>query len=114
VGELAEPPARMARGPGGPDRLGIVVTELTPELVRCLGLPPTIHGVVVERLAAGGLGQRAGLRPGNVIQEVNDKPIDSAREFAQTVEQTGGNDLVLLVNRAGSIACLVIERGSPG
>jgi len=114
VGELAEPPARVAHGPVGPDRLGIVVADLTPERARRLGLPPTIEGVVVESLAPGGLGQRMGLRPGDVILEVNGQPIHSAREFARTVEQMGDNDLVLLVNRGGSIAYLAIERGSPG
>ena len=52
----------------------------------------------------------AGLRPGDVIQEVNRKPVRSAAEFAREVEQARGRDIVVLVNRGGSTAYAVIER----
>jgi S1-C subfamily serine protease len=62
---------------------------VTPDLVRKLGLPPGIQGAVVIEVLPGGLAAEAGLRPGDVIQEVNRRQVRSAGEFARAVEQAG-------------------------
>ncbi len=92
------------------DPLGMTITELTPEIARRLGLPGAIPGVVVAELAPHGLAKAAGLRAGDVIQEVNRQSIRSGRDFARAFESLRGKDLVLLVNRAGQTAYLVIDR----
>jgi len=65
---------------------------------------------VVTRVAPGGPAAEAGLRPGDVIQEVNRQPVRSERGFARAVEQAGDRDVVALVNRGGTTAYVVIER----
>jgi serine protease Do len=111
VAELPErAPAAAAAARARPDPLGLSVTELTPEVARRLGLPPGLQGTVVAEVLPGGLAAEAGLRPGDVIQEVNRRPVRSPQEFARAVQQAGDRDLVLLVNRGGSTAYLVLER----
>jgi serine protease Do len=100
-------PARLR-----PDPLGLSIADLTPEVAKKLGLRPGLKGVVVADVLPGGLAAEAGLRPGDVIQEVNRRPVRSAREFARAVEQARDQDLVLLVNRGASTAYVVIERGA--
>jgi serine protease Do len=113
IGEVPEPTAVAAPAatPGRPASPGLSVTEVTPELARKLGLPPGVRGAVVIEVRPGGLAAEAGLRPGDVIQEVNRRPVRSAGEFARAVEQAGAGDLVVLVNRGGSTAYVVVERG---
>jgi S1-C subfamily serine protease len=89
----------------------MTVAEVTPEIARRLGLRNVTSGVVVAELAPGGLVKEAGLRPGDVIQEVNRKPIRSRCDLGRAFESARGKDLVLLVNRAGETAYLVLERG---
>ena len=115
IGEAPEPARpvaarRPARSQAGlPD---VAVTDVTPEVAQRLGLPPAVQGAVVTRVASGGPAAEAGLRPGDVIQEVNRQPVRSARDFARAVEQAGDRDVVALVNRGGTTTYVVIERNA--
>jgi len=51
----------------------------------------------------------AGLRQGDVIQEVNRKPVTSVADFEQAIRQAGNQTVVLLVNRGGSTLYLALE-----
>jgi membrane-associated protease RseP (regulator of RpoE activity) len=88
--------------------------DLTPDIAQRLVLPPAAHGVVVQGARPGGLGQRLGLRPGDVIQEVSGRPVGSCQEFAQAVAEAADRDVVLLVHRRGQVAYVVLEHRSPG
>ncbi len=76
-------PSRPAPAAAGALR-GISTGELTPDLIRRLDLPENITGAVVTRILPGspvdGL-----LRPGDVIEKVNDTPVDSPAAFATAV-----------------------------
>jgi len=110
VGEAPERAPSVAAQPGAPVRPGLSVTDVTPDVAKKLGLPPGLRGALVTDVIPGGPAAEAGLRPGDVIQEVNRKPVRSAEEFAREVEQARGRDVVVLVNRGGSTAYAVIER----
>jgi serine protease Do len=113
VGELPEQrPAASRAVRETPDPLGLTVADLTPEGAARLGLPPGTRGALVTEVMPGGLAAEAGLRPGDVILEVNRRPVRSAREFVEAVRQSGRADLVLLVNRGGSTAFVLIERAA--
>jgi serine protease Do len=43
----------------------------------------------------------AGLRKGDVIQEVNRQPVKSVSDFQSALKKNGGNEPLLLVNRQG-------------
>jgi serine protease Do len=89
----------------------VSVADVTPELARRLGLPPGVRGAVIAEVLPGGPAAEAGLRPGDVVQEVNRRPVRSARDFARAIEEARDADLVLQVNRGGSTAYVVLERG---
>ena len=90
---------------------GLEVVDITPEMARRLGLPPGVQGAVVVRVQPGGAAAEAGLRPGDVVQELNRRPVRSAKDFMQALSESGGQDLVAVVNRGGTTAYVVIERG---
>ncbi|MEZ4271872.1 MAG: PDZ domain-containing protein [Myxococcota bacterium] len=100
---LTEFPQEIAQAgrPGSEKQgeLGLVISDLTSDIKRELG---TSHknGVVVK--SNGGAADKAGLRPGDVILFLNNRPINSVRQFSSEVEKTKKvGYLRLKVGRAG-------------
>ena len=87
---------------------GISVDELTPQIARQLDLSTGTRGVVVTQVRPGPAAD-AGLRRGDVIQEVNRKPVASVAEFGRATPRAGNQTVVLLVNRRGSTSYLALE-----
>jgi serine protease Do len=79
IGEL-ELQAPLARGGSIPDDLGVSVQDLTPELARQLHLEGQ-QGVLVRNVEPGGLAERAGLRPGDLVIAVGDRSVEDAADF---------------------------------
>ena len=72
-----------------------------PELARELKVPARTAGVVVTEVASGSKAAESGLRRGDVIQEVNRKPVENKEQFDAAMRRSGENPL-LLVNRQGN------------
>ncbi|MBD3336776.1 MAG: Do family serine endopeptidase [Candidatus Eisenbacteria bacterium] len=68
------------------ERLGMSLTALTSSIREELELDQDVDGVVVENVSATGAAATAGLRRGDVIQEVGDEKISSARDFYSALE----------------------------
>src|SRR6266536_5185803 len=82
------------------DKLGLQVTELTPEIRRELRIGPDVSGVVVEDVANISPAADQGLAAGDVITEVNGKPVRSAGQFHDEVARVKkGEYLRLYVRR---------------
>ena len=110
--KLEELPVKQERAsvekPGVEGSLdGVDVENLTPQDARELNLPARTGGVVVTSVDPNSQAADAGLRRGDVIQEVNRKPVRSANEFGQAVRNAGKNPL-LLVNRQGNTLYLAV------
>jgi serine protease Do len=80
--------------------LGITVQELTPEIAKDLGLKRE-SGVVIAGVEPGSPAAEAGLRTGDVIQEVNRKPVSDLGDFRQMIEQAKNQDNILLLIQRG-------------
>ena len=80
--------------------LGITVQNLTPEVAKGLGLKKEV-GVVVTRVEPGSPAANAGIQTGDVIREVNRKPIKDVEDFVQKVEKAKGPDNVLFLIQRG-------------
>jgi serine protease Do len=88
---------------------GLAVDELSPQIARQLNLPANTRGVVVVQVRPGTPAGEAGLQRGDVIQQVDRKPVGSVSEFQSMVRQAGANAVLLLVNRGGSTRFVVVE-----
>ena len=62
--------------------LGITVQNVTPEIAKGFGLKKEA-GVLVARVEPGSPAADAGIQKGDVIQEVNRKPIKDVEDFVQ-------------------------------
>lgn len=88
---------------------GLTVNELTPRIARQLNLPAQARGLVIVSVQPGSAAAEAGLERGDIIQEVNRKPVTTVVEFEQAVRQTRNESVLLLINRAGSTSYVVLE-----
>jgi serine protease Do len=92
------------------ERLGLDLTNLNFGMAKRLGLPLSTQGVVVIEVLPGSPAEMAGLQSGDVIREVNRKPISSASDFEANLGNRLGIPLVLLVNREGNDLYVVLEQ----
>jgi serine protease Do len=80
--------------------LGVTVRDLTLEVRQYLSLAPDAPGVIVAKLEPGQRASVAGLRPLEIITEVDGEPVKDSASFGALVE--GKKDLKFTVNRAGN------------
>jgi serine protease Do len=112
VAEAPERPRPVAtkQNSSAPGQPGLTVTDLTPELAQRLGPGAPRSGAVVTGVAPGGPAAEAGVRPGDVILELNGRPVRSAQDVQREVQQGGGREMVALLSRGGKTAYVVIDR----
>ncbi|HCF60127.1 MAG TPA: 2-alkenal reductase, partial [Myxococcales bacterium] len=61
--------------------LGISVEDLSPQMLRGLGLPPTLAGVMVSEIVRGAPGEQAGLKVGDVITSFDGVRVNDAQRL---------------------------------
>ena len=84
-------------------KLGLAVSNLTPDIRQQNNVPAHVHGVVVQNVRPASPADEAGIQPGDVILELDRKPVQSASQFADEVHQDrNGKDLLLLVWSKGN------------
>lgn len=83
--------------------LGLIVKDLTPDLIRKYGLPKVNNGVLVYAVKEGSAAEDAGLQAGDIILSVNRQPVRSSSEFWNLVKKAKkeGQDNVLLYVQRG-------------
>ncbi|MBU2645980.1 DegQ family serine endoprotease [bacterium] len=79
------------------EKLGLALTPLTPQLSEQLGYQGE-NGVLIAAVQDSSVAALSGLRPGMLIQEINQKPVSSVEEVLQVLPETGN---VLLLVRQG-------------
>jgi serine protease Do len=83
-----------------PGRLGLSITNVTPELARRMKLR-IATGVVVGKVQPDSAADDAGLQSGDVIHRVNQTQVTNRQEFLSAISSFGGKEVVLQVERAG-------------
>ena len=110
LGQLPEEADKAAPGESSSGALqGVEVQELTPDVAQQLDLPAKTTGVVVSDVEPSSLAAAAGLERGNVIQEVDHKPVASIQQYRQAVAAAGDRSVLLLVNQHGITRYVVVE-----
>ena len=110
LGTPPETPARQVTPLKGQTILnGVTVANLSPAYAQELGIGLPEKGVVVVELAGTAPAARLGLRPGDLIETVGGKPVESV---AQVAALAAGGALSVRFNRAGqSTECGVAGGG---
>jgi serine protease Do len=110
VGEMDEKPvAEISKSPTG-KKLGIAIQNITPDIAQALSLKDT-KGVVVSQVEPGSPAGNAGLQRGDVIREVNRRPIKDAKDFMQRIEESkAGGTILLLIQRSESTLYITVTQ----
>lgn len=74
-----------------------------------LGLRPTQRGVVVTEVDLSTAAAVAGLQAGDVIEEVNHKPVRNLNEYQQAIDSMGNQPVLLLINRRGTTHYVIVR-----
>jgi serine protease Do len=91
-------------------KLGLAVAELTADVRQQLHIPSQVNGVAVESVRPASPAEDAGLTPGDVILEVDRKPVASAEQFVNEAHAVpAGKDLLLLVWSRGNASYRVVH-----
>jgi serine protease Do len=85
-------------------RWGLALQDLSPDLRQQLQAPAEVHGAVVANVEPGSSAEIAGLQRGDVILEVNRKPVHSAQDVQQALSSVpkGQDALVLVWSNGGN------------
>jgi serine protease Do len=122
VGEYHQPGTQVAEnesgnGPANTGKLGLAVVDLdnkngdqNADARQQLNVPADVHGAAIADVRPGSPADDAGLQPGDVVLEVNRKPVASAEQFATAVHATpAGKDILLLVWSKGNSSFRVVH-----
>jgi serine protease Do len=86
----------------------MMVQEITPQLAQQLGLDPEETGVVISNVQEGSPAAEAGLRPGDLIAELNRKGVKNLSDYQQALKQVKKDENLLLLIKRGSGALYVV------
>ena len=84
------------------ESLGITVEPLTPALVKQFGLNIGAEGLVVVEIDPSGPAVEAGIQRGDVIEQVNQRPVHSIAELNPAIERSTKGPVLLLLNHRGT------------
>jgi len=108
IAKLAEAGERPAEAAGTP-KLGLALQTITPSLARELGLPSRA-GVLVRSVESGSPAASAGLKPGDVISEVDRRPVASVDELKNVIaKRRSGPPVLFLVHRGDGDLYVALE-----
>ena len=89
--------------------LGITVEELTPELANKLGLSET-RGIVVLQVSANTPADEAGIRPGDIILEVDQVLVENLDQFNRKMgTYKKGDTILFLIKREEATLYLTVK-----
>ncbi len=91
---------------------GVAVADLDASVRQQVNVPANVRGAVVTQVAPNSPAYEAGLRPGDVITEINRQPVKNAQDAITSTEKpTGGATLVKVWSRGGS-RYLAVDEGN--
>ncbi len=93
-------------------KFGITVQPFTAETGSRYGLDANDEGLLVTRIDPSGSAANAGIRQGDLIQEVNRQPVKTVAEFSAAIQRSGAKPALVLVKRRNAVIYLTLKANS--
>jgi len=93
---------------------GVGVADLDQNARAELNIPEQVQGAVITQVAPDSAAYQAGLRPGDVITELNRKPVKSAQDAITDTDKPGGNQTLVKVWTKSGSHYLTVDESSEG
>jgi len=90
-------------------KLGLSVESVTPQIAKRYDLDSDSEGVVVTDIDPNSPAAEAGINRGDVILEINRKPVNSVGDVKSALSSAGDKPLLLLVSHRGQTRYLTIK-----
>jgi S1-C subfamily serine protease len=99
-------------GDTGNTKFGLTVQPLTAETATRYGLDADDQGLLVTRVDPAGSAANAGIRQGDLIQEVNRQPVKAVAEFSAAIQRSGAKPALVLVKRRNNVIYVTLKANS--
>lgn len=99
-------------GTTGNERYGLTLQPLTSDMATRFGLDATDQGLLVTRVDASSNAAAAGIRQGDLIQEVNRQPVKSLADFGSAIRQSGSRPALVLIKRRNAVIYVPLRPAS--
>ncbi len=109
VEEMSE--EKKAAAQPGEMGFGLVVGNITPDIMKRFGLEDQ-KGVIVREVNPGGTAAESGIRPGDIILEVNRTQVDNVKEYESALKKADKSSPYLFLVRRGTQTFYVPVRPS--
>ena len=106
---LGELPDEDARQPEAPGKIGLALQTLSPDVADSLGIDRATKGAVITDVLPGSPAERAGLKPGDVIVEVDRRGVASAEEAIEALRIAQKNGHLLRVRGAAGTRFVTVR-----
>ncbi|MBI5598306.1 MAG: DegQ family serine endoprotease [Deltaproteobacteria bacterium] len=100
-GEEEKAVEEEAGEPAAGEKLGIFVKDLTPEVAERMGIETT-EGVLVHSVKRDSPAYDAGIRRGDIIGEINRRPVRNVKEYGAEMKTAAKKDVVLFLVKRGA------------
>lgn len=88
---------------------GVGVDDISPQLREELDIPARVSGAIITTIEPDSPSAQQGLREGDVILELDRRPVRNAREAVKLSEEIKGPKVMVLIWRAGGTRYFVID-----
>jgi len=89
--------------------LGLMASELTPEIAKQLGFDQNEMGVMITGVKPGSKGELAGVRQGDLIKEINRKPVSTLNDYQKKMQKIKKGETIHLLIKRSRIGFIVIK-----
>ena len=93
---------------------GVGVADLDRQTRQEMNIPDTIKGAVITTVDPNSPAYEANLRPGDVILEINRRPIQSAEDAVKATEGKGTGETLVKVWNQNGIHYIAVQEGNAG
>jgi Do/DeqQ family serine protease len=108
----SEEETSSTNGSTGNSKYGLTLQVLTAESAQRFGLDADDQGLLVTKVDPNGSAAEAGIRQGDVIQEVNRQAVRSVPDFSAAMQRSGSRPALVLVKRRNQVTYLTLKANS--
>jgi serine protease Do len=91
------------------DKLGLSLQALEPDMAARLGYDEAEKGVLVTGVESGSKADKAGVQQGDLVKEINRKPVAGMEEFRKQLNQVKKGDPIMLLLKRGQSGFVVAK-----
>ncbi len=93
------------------DKLGLTLSTINKDIRMQQNIPEDVSGLLVTKVEQNTDAEVKGIRPGDIIQEINQTPINDISEFEKIINALNGTKkgVLLLINRQGNINFVALK-----